>query len=419
MPLTEKIVIIDNKERFPVLLNEDGFPLFLANYYLLSMCRGQQDAFNTIRQKLRSIMCLYMWCDLNDIDIEHRFKSGNLLTITEIDSLHDFLKIRKNDIYTVYLQNYEESRSNHYSSKFKKLHSININYVSRNTYLIRSMYVSKYIEWLIIMLLQYIDRKSDMYLNTINPKNEMMKHFTARAKYHKKNSTCTSNKTFDKQVEQLIIEVIAPNSPSNPWREGFVKLRNQAFLLLALCSGLRRGEMLKLQLGDIDWVTKTASVVRRPDDPADKRKFEPNVKTQERIVPIQSEVIIHLYDYVKQRKKLKQAKFHPYIFVNRKGSALSYNSAGDIYLKLRSCVDGVPDTISQHSVRHTWNLRFSELMKGESLSQEAIDNYRKALMGWSKASKMPELYNKFFINSEASKISLKLQEQIFKRDANE
>lgn len=73
-------------ERFPILLGQGGIPVFYPNLYLLTMCR-RKDAVNTMRARNRAIIHLYLWAEINKIDLEDRFKRKELLSIEEIESL--------------------------------------------------------------------------------------------------------------------------------------------------------------------------------------------------------------------------------------------------------------------------------------------------------------------------------------------
>ena len=81
-----------------------------------------------------------------------------------------------------------------------------------------------------------------------------------------------------------IIDPHNPHNPHNPWARGnsdeanAIRRRNQLIVLLMLAFGPRRGDVLKLQTGDVKThgSEPTLWVVRRPDDPKDTRKFEPN-----------------------------------------------------------------------------------------------------------------------------------------------
>jgi integrase len=376
------------------------------------MCRGKSDAFNTIRKKARAIMHLYAWGLANNIDIEFRFQKLQLLNIEEIESLHNFSKLFYKDVLkfqnTPIRSIFEKNKKNN----LIKLKTNKNNFVSTESYTNTIRYIRFYLIWLADYNSVFIRDNVDKYNTYVTKKNEMLSYMVARVRSFR-NKSSSGKDAFNQDVQNDIIEAINPGSINNPWSIKFIKERNQIYILLSLSTGLRRGEMLKIQVQDFDPLAKTISLKRRPDDKYDTRDYEPNVKTLERVLEIEEYPCYLLVQYIKKRRKLSKSKYHPYLFVNRKGDPLSYNSAGKIYLTLRDKNPNFPENLTQHLVRHTLNFRMSELMKSLSLSEKEMNNYLKEIMGWSKNSKMPERYNQTFIRKEANLISLALQKQLF------
>jgi len=124
----------------------------------------------------------------------------------------------------------------------------------------------------------------------------------------------------DQQVHALL-DLIDPRNTLCPWGRGnpsavaAVRHRNQAIVLLMLSFGIRRGDLLKLCVGDVMTHSNEPflQVRRRPDHPDDPRKYEPNAKTQERMLPLDRFLVRTLDDYVlKWRKTFPNAKRTPY-----------------------------------------------------------------------------------------------------------
>ena len=405
--MIEKLMRFQTGERFPILLGQDGIPVFYPNLYLLTMCR-RKDAVNTMRARNRAIMHLYLWAEINKIDLEGRFKSKELLSIEEIESLcTSLLKELK------FVKNY---KSNKKLNLPRKITSLNfsmgiekIKYVCSNTYNQRIMYVTAYIEWLLYVFLDKVERTSNLYISTMHAKDQMIKFINARkltARY------ASDPRGLDDGVETKLLQIIDPKEEKNPFVRDFVKIRNQLYVKLALSTGLRRGEMLKIKVEHINLVTKKLSIKRSPDDILDKRVIEGNVKTNSRYVMIEDSLFKIIKDYLRFRSKLKKARSHPYLFVSQTGSALSYSSAGYIYIKIRENSSSMPDNLTQHEIRHEWNYKFSKSAKKKNLRDEKSDTLRKYLMGWSSNSSMPRRYDERSISEEASELSLIIQSDV-------
>jgi len=383
------------------------------------MSRGKSDAFNTIRSKSRALMCIYTWADINGVDLETRFSKGELLSLAEIDSICDSMKHEYKFIKKLGDES-EKVKTKKNQKIFQlnfKLNESDIKYVSNDTYNFRLMYITKYLDWLVSISMSNISRNGDLYATTMIAKDEMIYHLNARKRPSKSD---VEVKGFDDDVQNMLIEIVDSDNPSNPFENKFVKIRNQIFILLSLCTGLRRGEMLKLKVEDFDVATKSLKIIKIKDDPVDPRNIEPSVKTKGRMLELEDIVVFNLLKYLNLRSKIRKARTHPFLFVSKYGKPLSYTSAGDIYITLRQKILNLPDDLSQHAVRHRWNENFSEIMQNKyaHLSETEIDNYRKFLMGWSSASKMPDRYNKKFIRKQAGKVSLEIQKEILKHRGN-
>ncbi|HDS2804744.1 TPA: site-specific integrase, partial [Escherichia coli] len=64
-----------------------------------------------------------------------------------------------------------------------------------------------------------------------------------------------------------------------------------------------------------------------------------------------------------------------------------------------------------HSLRHTWNRKFSERMDAmnEQVSEERQEQLRSYLMGWRDGSGTAATYNKRFIRQKGFEAALALQ----------
>ena len=67
-----------------------GLPQQLARYWIVSKRRPSGSQPNTLYNDLRALMYLYLWADARGVDLQERFESGALLTITEVTDLDTF-----------------------------------------------------------------------------------------------------------------------------------------------------------------------------------------------------------------------------------------------------------------------------------------------------------------------------------------
>ena len=410
--MKERQIKINNSERFPLLVDNSGMPFFAPNQYLLTMCRTN-DAFNTLRAKARAVTLLYNFFELADIDIEDRFKKGQLLLIPEIHSLCDFLRlhndsiVRKNDV-----KNNDITVPKNKVIPYK-LPVNNDKYIDNDSYNIRLVFVIKYLVWLVSVMTQDIHRSHDRYTSTMLAKDEMIRILSSRK--IKKKYRLRKKGMISGNAEEFLVNIIDPNNKDNPFRGKFVRVRNEVYILLSLMTGLRRGMMLKIKCEHVDLVTNELDIVRSPDDPHDTRVHEPNVKTGETTLHIDEQLANLFKNYKEERNKLKKARKHPYFFVSSFGNPLSEAQAGKIYIMLRNKFpDVLPENLSQHLIRHYWNEKFSRIAKEKNLNSVLSDNIRKNIMTWSQNSEMPDLYNEVFIQEESRKADMSVQNGVMK-----
>jgi integrase len=93
---------------------------------------------------------------------------------------------------------------------------------------------------------------------------------------------------------------------------------------------------------------------------------------------------------------------------------LTSSSLNKLFRSLRRRVPGMPDDLSPHVLRHTWNDDFSEASDHASPHRTDVERrheerMRAYLMGWSANSQMPALYSKRWTEEAANKRLLKQQ----------
>ncbi|HBM1961967.1 TPA: site-specific integrase, partial [Escherichia coli] len=195
-----------------------------------------------------------------------------------------------------------------------------------------------------------------------------------------------------------------------------VQRRNRLMILLLFYLGIRGGELLNIRIQDIDFSANRIRIVRRADEQADSRTNEPNAKTRERLLPLAESLAQELHSYILQdRRKVRNAKKNDYLFVTYKsGPTLGNPISKGGYHKIFSVVRSISPQLyaaTGHSLRHTWNRKFSERMDAmnEQVSEERQEQLRSYLMGWRDGSGTAATYNKRFIRQKGFEAALALQ----------
>lgn len=400
-----------------MLLNRcSGMPLFMPTVYTISMIRAKNVASATISRNLQAIMHLYAWAEIGRFDLEKRFSRGEFLNISEMDSLTEALGNRFDHyckIHSARESDLEALARPRVSSleKYRLRSRDNASSVDVATKAVRLRYARGYLDWLAGYHLRGNLHDSKKYAVLEGDRRFMAEAIAARV-------PTVGDKNFLGQRVGLKIEdqirleeIIDPASSENPWTNQDARLRNSLIVRLLLKLGVRVGELLSIRVEDINFQENKLLVPRRPDDKDDSRNNEPNAKTIDRYLPFDEKLRKLLFVYISTvRNKNKRARKHKFLLVElHDGKPLSKSAVTKMFHKLRKHPD-LPDDLTTHVLRHTWNERFSELMDKNRVPEEREMQMRSELMGWKKGSRTAATYLRRYIQRKATEASLLLQQ---------
>ena len=144
-------------------------------------------------------------------------------------------------------------------------------------------------------------------------------------------------KFLKKEQIEKILTVIHNQSGNNL----LLLKRNLVLFYILLFCGLRREELLLLQVRDIDMERKILTV-----------RAETSKIPRTRHLPMHSQIVMYLRDYLKERKHLTT----PYLIVSiRRDDRLSYDGLKHLVNKLKK-ISGV--NFHLHQLRHTFAVNF-------------------------------------------------------------
>lgn len=427
----------ESGERYPLLVNrEDGMPLFKPTVYSTSMLRNKGNAEATTMSSLRAIMFLYTWGLKHRIDIEERFRKGDFLKLNEIEKLCSEVSYRYNKLFDdIPDGRFGKIKPNKLNIRRKRrLIPMILRKGAMDSYCdahgagTRLRYIRNYLDWLAGQRMARVSEKSPDHAILHLARQNMKKEINARIPKAVRGTVkdpIFRRLGLTKDVENILIAALDPESPRNPFKQKHVKVRNQLIVRKMLHTGIRRGEALGIRTtdGDLDLQKNTVTIHRMPVDPLDSRLHKPQTKTSPRTLPIENELSKLARKYMlNYRRKLPMAGMHPFLFVeSRKGKPLSLAALNDIFAALRDAIPELPRNFSPHFCRYTWNDRFSELadekIRKNEWTKEDEHEARCLQMGWSKDSKMATLYSIRHIKAKADEFSIKRQEELFRHDA--
>lgn len=412
-PYIVRTLILASGERLPVLMDtRAGMPLFTPTIYSLTQLRGRNLAANSIEQGLRHIMVLLLFLEQREIDIEARFHEGRILDLAEIESLATTCKMHVADIATTSLKaNSKPARVSFIEKYRKRPISFGRRVVDGPTAGNRMRGIADYLSWLAKAQLLKLPASNPAFLALEAERQMVVETFKARIPESGGRNTLDARVGLSPEAAVRLLAVTARKSPENPWSGEFSRCRNELIFRWLYSFGLRRGELLNVKISDIDFRKETVTIARRADAPEDPRREQPTVKTRDRVLPIPPDLCRLTHEYIMTaRRKWAGARRHEYLFVaDRTGAPMSLSALNKCFAFLRTRIPDLPDDLSPHVLRHTWNDNFSEVMDRNKTPEADEQKMRSVLMGWSETSDTAIIYTRRHVRKKAAQVSLAMQ----------
>ncbi|MGY3912978.1 tyrosine-type recombinase/integrase [Aeromonas piscicola] len=389
--------VMDTGERYCIVMDRStGIPIYYPLLFLTTQIRNRGAAFSTMLVAAHNLVLLLRFLDSRDINLEQRLLTKSFFKPHELDDLRDFAQ-RKQGIRS----------SKALSHRWLK--DATTDTVDNGTLHSRLTTFAIYFRWYAMNILKTTE------LEVVEQINSMVEQIKARRpSKNGRNRNLQDRSLSDIQLDALF-EVIRLGSTQNPFSVD-VQRRNRLMILLLFYLGIRSGELLNIRIQDIDFSTNRIRIVRRADELADARTNEPNAKTRERLLPLSETLVQELHSYIIQdRRKIRNAKRNDYLFLTYKsGPTVGNPISKEGYHKIFSVIKSILPQLyaaTGHSLRHTWNRKFSERMDSmnEKVSEERQEQIRSYLMGWRDGSGTAATYNKRFIQQKGFEAALALQ----------
>lgn len=400
-----------NGERLSVLHALGGLPVHEATLFL-GRFRRKGRAANTIHAVCSVLAFLYQELEKSKVNLLGRLGQGRFLTIPELERLASAAQFRVNDMSEV--EDDSKATVVHMARirlRMKVDGQQQLKPVDIATQAMRLRYMAEYLEF----VSDYVgaDLPAPQREKLKQESASSLKAFRAHVPPVSKRAKLDARVGLSEEEQQRLMQVVHPDSPENPWNRGYVRLRNWVIVMVLLATGMRRGELLGLQTGDLDATQPKLRIYRRADAVEDRRRNQPGTKTYDREVELTPSITRVLWSYInKDRWQIKAARVIPQIFVSDEGEPLSLSSIDKLFVQLREACPGLPGKLTSHVMRHTWNERFSEQADALGLSNAEEEGARNDQQGWSPHSKMSRTYTRRHTERKGRAVTLKLQENL-------
>ena len=410
--LGEEDVAIQNSP-IPVLVErKTGIPLWYPNLYVTTQVRNSSKAAATMDLCLRCIKVWLEYCGVSGIPWEERVRSGRLFSLREVDGLCDFAQ-----------RNFQKEKEKKKGGQGSRKSRDNVLvFPAQAPARVSKAYEYQRLTWIAYYLGWYARYLTAAGESTAEERDIdiMQKMIISRRPRFKLSGTRPDKALQDSQFD-LLIEIIEPEHPENPFKAKDVAVRNALIVHLLAGLGIRRGELLGIRIRDINLRDREITIHRRSDEIADPRVRQPNTKTEPRTILLGVKLTDLVLQYItKIRKQIKGASAHDYLIVVHgsgpyRGQPLGQSGLEKVFDAIRRAH---PDLLGvhPHAMRHTWNWKFSQsldkLPKGKRHSPAEEEQMRNYVMGWHQGSGSAALYNRRHIQRKAQEAAITLQDQM-------
>lgn len=410
-----KIIRASNGERLPVLVRRDsGLPVFDAVLWVVSSLRAKGHASATITQALRSIIVLYLVLEREGIDLNERLGTGGFLNPSEIEAISRACKqplascqnsfnLDEGDTPQRRVVSLEGVRMQMTTSRSPSSE------VGPSTTAIRLGYIREFLMWRINTEILRATPKARPNLAALRDLTEQELKNKAPAVTGR--STLHLRTGLDGEATRVLLDVIKPNHPQNPWSNTFSKKRNELIVRGFLELGVRRSEFLGVRIRDIGTRGDEISILRRPDDKDDPRLNEPNTKTRDRILPISAGLFQIIKQYLLLRRDQAGRSNDFLLIANGTGKPLSKSEINRLFIPLRDVSPLLKD-VGPHVLRHTFFENLCEDLDKNGMTDYEMIDFLVHLGGWTESSSSPKRYTRRYVQRKANAACRSMQESL-------
>ena len=380
-----------------VLIDEEGIPLFHPNIYAMTKFRTLGRQVSTTEKNLYCIGMAHLWAAIEKIDLEHKILNDNFLTIEQFQDLAFFLRLKRTKQDELLIQNI---KSPPLSPRQIAKRVENIIYMPSQSQIENTSISAAEGAFRIKAVFHYLNfllhRSKHRFIK------DNFDRYQTNLDYFLKLSPKIKNSGDEDMLEGLsqseqkaLIEIVRPSNPNNPFRNEFLRYRNQIMYEIFLSTGMRRSELRFLRIEDVEF--RTHQIHIRVS------------KTKERTVKCSSNACEYFHQFITRhlsKVPIKDRK-HGYLFTTETGKHLSNDAINLIFRTLQKQAN-ISTCITPHTMRRTWNDNFSVLIDSLPMdqrpNQEQEKQIRNRLMGWSSISEMSNRYSRRSIREKADEL---------------
>ena len=375
-----KMVRHPSGQNLPILLDDDGLPIPLANEWIL---QRRDLSPNTLTRNLRELAIFYAWLESLNIDFLARIDGDRIFTEAELaGSLCERLRL------TVKVDPGQAGVA-------AIIQGTKVA-VSPLTFKLRLITVRQFISWCFRFKMAKLASGDPVFLRIQAHKEHVDKILSDQEISNPPQNKSVTKGLRDHEVVALVWCVDFRNPDAYGLNE-HVRFRNFIIVMTMLTFGLRPAEVLTLRVGDVEFGSVTAlRVFRRAADPNDTRSPQPRVKRNGRDIEMQVPTIINLIEeYIEIHRESvmeRYGKNHDYLIISDEGDPLHGNSISNYFQIIRQKFrDRLPSNLTPKSLRHTYSSRTERDMAQRGVPEDERKQILAYLRGDS-STRSQEVY---------------------------
>ncbi|WP_313478286.1 tyrosine-type recombinase/integrase [Stutzerimonas kunmingensis] len=390
-----------------VLVDDQGSPLFLPNVYATFSYRDVGSSSATIKKALRALGMAYLWASARKLDLHAALSSEAFLSIEQCEDLAFFLRLDRASQDRELAMSLEELPSRVVRLEqvrggfHQKAAELTACSAEEGAYRIRT--VASFLEFQLARVEQGLPRQAP---GTGKDKAAHPSIRRLKALIPKVSNADESDalEGMDEVTMAFADEIFDPAAEINPFSTDFIKHRNHLVYRMLSDSGMRRSELRFVKVDDVSYANNRVRIRVS--------------KTQGRTVPISSTTALAFHHFVVEHwtKIPAKQRAHGYLFTTAEGRHICADTINLIFRTARKKAHELPEGFAPHSLRRTWNDRFSTKVDKappeKRIPKNEEEQVRNRLMGWRKDSQMSARYSRRTIRVKSDQIAEELANEI-------
>jgi integrase len=373
----------------------DGVPVILANLWAGDLL--QKSRLNTVENYLRDVAIAYEWALSRGSPLEGKLERLAVFSSTELTSLAERLCSTKRGA--------EASQS----TCARRLESI-------KSFIDFSF--EHYVELNRLSLLEQSQAEKNKNKNLRNLHKKVIK-------IAQQSEPSLPATPLDSSEQALLKSVLSPGDSRNPFNSVQIQARNHCLFLVMLETLARRGEVVLIELNDVDLGPSPTIRIKRPSDiNRERRKDGASLKTRGREVPISASLAASLNEYISDHraKLLKPRRPCTALFVSsRDGRRLSARTVNTVLRTVAACL-GLPKfstRIHPHGLRSTGANIARKRFENSGAPSINVKDALAYLGGWSPNSESVQQYSRQAISDRLGEIIRKSESSNLRETADD